>query len=522
MPLGANRRNPCRGRNGAAAVVALLLSGCAVGPNFSRPTPPPVDRYTAGPLPAALAPGTGEAAQQIVVGEKISAEWWRLFHSHPLDDAVRQALSDNQSLAAAEATLAQAQDALAQARAAFFPQIGFNASAQRQQASNSRSQVYQTPAFNVFSLGPNVSYSPDLFGGTRRHVEQEAALARYRSCELAAAYLTLTGNLITQAITVASTRRQIEVTEQILADDAKNLNLVRMEFEVGKAAETDVLSAETQLANDRAQIPPLRQQLSIARHAISVLIGKPPAAWSPPDFDMASFTLPKDLPESLPSKLVRRRPDILSAEAQLHAASAAIGVATAKLYPSITLSASVAQQALDTGALFQSSSTTWTLASGLTAPIFEGGALEAQRQGAIDAFKASLANYRQTVLQAFGQVADTLRALQHDAELLGAEHQALKLADRSLALQRLSYRTGKSNLLQLLDSERLDQQARLGYARAQAQRYQDTAQLFVAMGGGWWAEPSPGALHAIAPALGPSASPAPTPGGSGSAPSARG
>ena len=472
--------------NRLAACLSVLLSGCAVGPDFVRPAAPSVATYTSTEVPKTLAPGFGEAEQRFGISEEIAAEWWELFQSPQLSEAVRAAIAGNQTLVAAAATLAQAQDALAVARAAFYPQINASVNVQRQQTSASRSQVQKTSAFNVFSLGPTVTYSPDVFGGTRRMVEEEAATAENQRYQLAATYLTLTGNAVSQAINIAGTRLQIAAEEDLIADDEKNLSLVRTKFDVGKAAQTDILTAETQLANDRALLPPLRQQLSMARHALSILLGKFPAEWSPPDFDLAQMTLPVELPVSVPSDLVRQRPDILAAEAQLHAASAAIGVATAQMYPSINLSASVGQQALTSGALFEGSSTFWTLASGLSAPIFEGGALTAQRQAAIDAYKGTLATYRQTVLQAFGQVADTLRALTYDAELVGDERHALDVADAALALQRLSYGEGKTDLLQLLDSERLDQQARLGYARAQAQRFQDTAQLFVAMGGRWW------------------------------------
>jgi NodT family efflux transporter outer membrane factor (OMF) lipoprotein len=279
---------------------------------------------------------------------------------------------------------------------------------------------------------------------------------------------------------------QLSAAEDIIAQDERDHDLVRQKYEAGKAAQSDVLTAESQLANDRTQLPPLRQQLSIARHALSVLVGQCPGQWSPPDFELTELKLPEELPISLPSELVRQRPDILAAEAQVHAASAEVGVTVAQMYPSLTLSASAGLESVSANTLFQGTSLIWGLASGLSAPIFHGGALEAQRQAAIDAFEASLATYQQTVLQAFGQVADTLRALQHDAELVDTERSALDTSSASLALQRLIYEAGKSDLLSLLTAERAYQQARLGYARAEAQRYLDTTQLFVALGGGWW------------------------------------
>jgi NodT family efflux transporter outer membrane factor (OMF) lipoprotein len=225
---------------------------------------------------------------------------------------------------------------------------------------------------------------------------------------------------------------------------------------------------------------------------LSVLAGKAPSEWQPPDFDFSSLALPQDLPVRLPSQLVRERPDILAAEAGLHAASAAIGVATAGLYPDVSLSASWAQEAARMGSLFDSASGVWSVAAGLTAPLFHGGTLEAQRQATVDAFAAELGVYRQTVLQAFGQVADVLRALQHDALLLDAEETALAAAQASYDLAQQSYQAGQASFLQVLDAQRLLAQAQLGYAKAKSQRYLDTAQLFAAMGGGWqeWREPA--------------------------------
>jgi NodT family efflux transporter outer membrane factor (OMF) lipoprotein len=491
--LGASSIARCARRAGSA-LAALLLAGCAVGPDFVPPAPPEVQAYTAGALPAALTPGFGEANQRLATGQTITADWWQLFHSPPLDAVLTEAVAGNQNLAAANATLAQAREAVNQARAAFYPQVDFAASARREQTTSAgrftsgrSSQGGSTEISDLYSVGPSVSYSPDVFGLTRRQVEQQQALAQSQAYQLAAAYLTLTGSAVSQAIGIASARLQIKATEDIIADDEQNLTLVRAKFRAGKAARTDVLIAESQLANDRTLLPPLRQQLSAARHALAVLTGKSPAQSKIGDFELAGFTLPPHLPVSLPSQLVRQRPDILAAEANLHAASAGVGVATAQLYPTITLSASFGFEASDPGDLFQGSGEIWSLVSGLTAPIFHGGALRAQRRGALDALRASLATYQQTVLTAFGQVADTLRALANDADLVGAGRHALDVANSSLTLQRESYAAGKSDLIQLLDSERLYQQARLGYARDQAQRFQDTAQLFVAMGGGWWA-----------------------------------
>jgi len=472
------------------AAIAALLGGCAVGPDFVRPQAPATPRYTAEPTPTEMTPAVGGVTQRIDSSQAISSEWWELFRSPSLDEVVARTLQDNPSLAAARATLAQALEAVTAARGAFFPQLDLGATAQRQQSAllgrSKQALTNSSQISNLYSVGPTVSYLVDVFGAVRRGVEEQQALAEFQRYELAAAWLTLSGNAVTESINIASLRAQIEAAEDVVTDDEQNLALVQRKLEAGKVPRTDVLTAETQLETDRAILPPLRQQLAVAQHAISILVGQFPADWSAPDFALEGFELPRELPLSLPSELVRQRPDVLAAEAQLHAASAAIGVATAQLFPSLTLSGSVTQEALDVGSLFSGGGTAWVLAGHLAAPLFHGGTLLAERRGAIDAYQVSLATYQETVLQAFQQVADTLRALDHDAELVSAQKQLLDTATESLALQRISYEAGKTDLLLLLVAQRAYAEARLGLARAEGQRLADTAQLFVGLGGGWW------------------------------------
>jgi NodT family efflux transporter outer membrane factor (OMF) lipoprotein len=467
------------------AGVACALCACAVGPDFARPEPPQTPSYTAEPTPGVMAPGTGEAEQRLALAQELSARWWELFRSPPLDDVVTRTLTDSPSLAQARATLAQAQEAVAAARGAFFPQIDLGAGAQRARAPSLRSGA-SPRASSLYSVGASASYALDVFGGVRRSVEQQSALAEFQRYELAAAWLSLTGNAVTEAVTIASLRAQIDAVEEVIAHDQHNVELVQRKLEAGKVARADLLIAQTQLASDRAQLPPLRQQLAASRHAVSALAGRLPAEWAPPDFELEGFELPGELPLSLPSELARQRPDILAAEAQLHAASAAVGVATAALYPSLTLSGSVTQEALEVAGLFSGAGTAWALAGRLAAPLFHGGTLRAERRAAVDAYQEALARYQQTVVQAFQQVADALRALDHDAELVGAEQALLDTARESLSIQRVSYEAGKTDLLHLLDSERSYQEARRGLAQAQGQRLQDTVGLFVALGGAWW------------------------------------
>jgi NodT family efflux transporter outer membrane factor (OMF) lipoprotein len=471
----------------ATASLIALLAGCTVGPDFKSPNAPDVNGFTEDGIPKAQVPNAQEEQQRFVLGKKISGDWWDLFHDKRLNDIVQQAIVGNQTIAQAHATLAQAQQAIVQAGGVLYPQVDLGAGFTRQQVSEGQLGLPgKTHPFNLYSLGPTVSYSLDPFGGNRRRVEQEGALAEYQRYQLNAAYLTITGNAVTEALNIASAREQIKAVEQIIADDEENLRLVQTELKAGEATQLDVETQSSQLEADRTLLPPIVQQVSVARHALSILLGRLPAQWVPPDFDLSEFTLPPELPVTLPSNLVRQRPDILASEAQLHAASAAVGVATAQLYPNINLSATFTQEALTTNVLFNPESSVWSVGAQLLAPVFHGGALIAQKRGAVDAFDAALANYKQTVLTGFGQVADVMQALVHDAQELEAQRRALASAEESLRLTRTTYQYGNVGVLQVLEAQRLSEQARLGYVRAKAQRYLDTVQFLTAMGGGWW------------------------------------
>jgi len=478
-----------RALRAALLATTASVSGCAVGPDFLRPKSPTPAAYTETAISTLPAAG-GEAQQRLAVGQDVAPEWWKQFRSPELDQVMSLAIAGSPTLEAARATLAAARQQITVAAGAFFPAVDLAADASRSRSGGSRSgsssaTTSGSSISNSFSVGPFVTYSPDLFGRTRRSVEQASALAEFQRYQLAAAYLTLTGNAITQAFNIASVRAQIAVVNELIALDRRNLELTRASFEGGRSARTDVLSAESQLTADLTQLPPLNQQLAIARHALSVLVGRPPAEWVPPDFDLDRLEVPEELPVTVPSDLVRQRPDILAAEETLHASSAAIGVATANLYPSLDLSASWSRAASIPSALFDPASTIWSIAAGLAQPLFRGGELVAARRAAVEQFQADLATYRDTVLQSFGQVADVLRALEHDAQLLDAQKTAMDTAQASLNLTQESYRVGQASLLQVLDAQRLFFQARLGFVRGKAQRYQDTAQLYAAMGGAW-------------------------------------
>ena len=474
-----------------AVIVMAMLAGCTVGPDFTPPASPAGRSLVPAGVSGAFVPGTRDRTQRLVAGGTVAPQWWRAFHNPQLNALEDEALRSSPTLDAAQATLAQAREAVAVARGGEFPQVDFAAAAERQKGPPFALALLPSasqglPVFNLYTLGPTVSFLPDAFGLTARSVEAQQALAEVQGDQLAAARLTVAGNVALQALTLASLRSQIGVVQTMVAGDRKNLALVHAKRVAGRANRNDELTAQAQLASDRVLLSPLQAQRGAAEDALAVLAGQAPAGWSAPAFDLDRFVLPAQLPVSVPSVLVRQRPDILAAQAQLHARSAAIGVATAQMYPSFPLSASFGTAALATTALGTSRSLVWTLAGGLTMPIFHGGALTAQRKEAVDGFHAALAVYRETVLEAFGQVADILRALDADAALVKAARQSFDSAAAAAKLQDMALVAGRGNELERIAAERNAGQARLGYIRAQAQREMDTVRLFVAMGGGRW------------------------------------
>ena len=459
--------------------LVLSLSACTLGPDFVRPEIPVAPTY------AAKGDAPPPPDQHVWLGERIEGDWWAGFRSPALDSVIRQAMADNHDIASAKARVAEAQEAVNAAEGARLPQVSLGATVGRQKygAALFGPSNFNIPPFTYYTAGPSVGFPLDLFGGQKRTVEEKAAYRQYQGYELDAAYLSLTANVAAQALAVAATHAQINAVEAIVEDDAQNVQLVERALGIGSATRTQLLAAQSQLASDRTLLPELQQQESTARHALAILVGKAPADWTPPDFKLDDFTLPAEIPASLPSELLHRRPTILAAEAQLHVASAAIGVATANLYPKIDLTGTLTQQALTPGGLFNSAAAAWGVAANLTQPLFDGGQLSAQRRAAIDGYQASLASYQQVVLTAFGEVADSLQALANHADQLRAESEAERTAAAAVDLARRSYAVGNSGILDVIDAQRRLAQARLGLSRARVQRLVDTAQLFVALGG---------------------------------------
>ena len=457
-----------------ALSVLTLLSACTVGPDFQTPAASPSQHYDQQAEQRLGHGGDTPGDQRIDLGKKVNGNWWSAFRSPKLDQLVRRAIDGNLELVAADATIRQAASSVAAAEGALYPQVDFAAAAGRQRTHNAK----EPSVSNFYAIGPRVGFDLDVFGGNKRLVEQQQAFTDLQKHRYEAAYLTLTGDVASQALLLASANAQIQAVEKLLANDTKNLDLVRRAHASGTTTQIDVSLAETQLAQDRTLLPPLAQQRDAARHALSILTGKGPGDWIAPDFDLAEFALPSNVPVSLPSEMAHDRPDILQAEAQLHMASAAVGVATANLYPRVTLSASLAQAASGNGG-----AALWGFAAGIAGPIFNGGTLQAERQAAIDGYKATLAGYQQTVISSFGQVADTLQAINHDAEQLRAQEDALQAADSSFRLNQQAYAQGQNSILQVLEAERAYEQALLGHIRVKTAQYLDTVQLFVALGG---------------------------------------
>jgi NodT family efflux transporter outer membrane factor (OMF) lipoprotein len=464
----------------------VFLSACAVGPDYVAPLPPATTQYVAPGEKVPPRDRTIKSDQYLVPESQSSAPWWTRFRSPRLDAIVTTAISGNHTLEAANATLSAAQEQLSAAGGGLLPSLAVDGGVSRQKVNLAGfGFAGPNPTFNLYSVGTSVSYGLDIFGGTRRRVEGMSARADAAGYRLGAAYLTLTGKVAQQVILIASLRAQLQAAEDMVESADQTLDLVKRARDGGVATGVDVLTAQSQAAADRTTLPALRRELASARHALSVLVGKAPSEWPAPDFDLTEFTLPAELPVSLPSELVRQRPDILAAEAQLRAANADVGVATARLFPSLTLTASYSQDSLNSNTLFSSAYSGWNIGAGLTQPIFEGGTRLAERRASKKEFEVALAMYRQTVLDAFAQVADILQALASDEEEIFAQKQALDAASASFDLTRRSYAVGNVGILNVLDAQRLYEQAKQGYIRAETRRYFDTVQLFLATDSHW-------------------------------------
>jgi NodT family efflux transporter outer membrane factor (OMF) lipoprotein len=468
-------------RTGIVGLAILGLTACAVGPDFKPPHSPGTDRYTATALPQGFASGAD-----------VPYAWWKLYECPALDALVDSALQGNPTLKAAQSALRQANELVKAQRAVLFPTLQASYAPTRERdavGTLSPTLTSAQPLFTLQTAQVSVSYLLDVWGGSRRQIESAQALADAQRYELAAAYLTLTSNVVAAAIQEASLRAQIQANQAVVSGARDGLEILQKQLALGSIAQTAVMAQEAALAAAEAQLPPLRKQLALQRDLLAVLAGRSPGEPPAQTFELTALSIPKDLPVSLPSALVRQRPDVLAAEAQVHYASAQVGVATADLLPQLNLTATFGGASTTLSTLFAGGNTFWTAGASLSQTLFAGGANWHHKLAADAALDAAGAQYREVVLTALQNVADTLNALQFDAEAVAAGQRAEQAARQSLAATRASLTQGSITYLDLLNAEQAQAQALANLAQARGSRLADTAALLVALGGGWWNHP---------------------------------
>ncbi|HJV84094.1 MAG TPA: efflux transporter outer membrane subunit [Noviherbaspirillum sp.] len=470
-----------------ALVFAGLLAGCAAGPDFVRPDVSAIATTDPGamfPTQTVSTPVAHGGAQHLKRPTTVDMQWWRAFDSEKLTALIVAALANSPTIAAAQARLRQAEETLAARNGATaYPLVDANLNAQRQQANPAAQGLPgNTRTFDLYGGSIGIRYNFDLAGGNRRALEALAAQVDYQRFQWEGAQRALAANIASTAIVQARLAAQLKASEAILHGQQEQLDVALERVRLGEAAPDDVLALRTQLEQTRAGIPTLRNQHQHTGHLLAVLTGRAPGDSDLPSFTLEDFVLPAELPVVVSSELVRRRPDIRASEALLHAANAEYGVAVANLYPQLNLSASLGSQALSSAALFGSGSLVWSLMGQITQPLFNPG-LPAEKRRALAAFDAAAANYHSVVLESLRQVADILRSVENDAQVLAAQAAAGRSAQESLTSMQHKYRLGAASYLQLLITQQQAQQAEFGLIAAQAQRLSDSVALFDAMGG---------------------------------------
>jgi NodT family efflux transporter outer membrane factor (OMF) lipoprotein len=473
--------------------LAAALAGCAVGPDFERPAAPDTERYTREPLGAgtASAPAAEGQAQRFVRDLAIPSQWWVLFHSPALNALIERSIKANPTLEAAIASLRVAQETTRAQEGKFFPLVQGIFLPTRQQVAQSLSSPLSSGdlTFNLFTAQALVSYTFDVWGLNRRLVESLQAQADSQHFLVEAAYLTLTSNVVLAAIQEASLREQIRTTLDLIDINTKALNILRQQFDKGQASRIDLAAQEAALAQVMATLPPLRKALAQQRDLMAALAGRYPSEEPPERFTLARLHLPRDLPVTVPSRLIEQRPDVRSAEELLHSSAALVGVSIANILPSFTVSATGGYTSTQLAGLVSPDNLFWSVAGSATQTVFDAGTLLHQKRAAEAAFDQASAAYRATVIAALQNVADTLRAIQQDALALKAAVAFERAAKVSLDLVTQQFVGGNINILLLLNAQQTYLQARLTVIQAQAARLADTAVLFQALGGGWWNRP---------------------------------
>ena len=478
------------------------LAGCALGPDFHRPEAPAGESVLSKDRPAPASLEADGHAQHFDKQADLPAKWWERFQSKDLDSLVAQALERSPSLKSAQGTLRQSQDSLRAGYGVFFPQIGASIEATREVSTINLPPplghgLTAVGPYNLGTLSANVSYVPDLFGAQRRTVEALGAVVDAQHYAMLATYLSLTSNVVNTGIARAGYQAQRDATLALIRMQDEQIRIAQVQYDSGTATYSAVLTLKSQQASNVAAVAALEQHVDQSEHLLAQLCGQSPGQFLAPAIPLEAIALPAELPDSLPSTLARHRPDILAAEASLHQASAQIGIATADLFPSLTLGGTAGYAHSELEHLLRAGTRFWSLQADLAGSIFSGGSQWYTRKAAIDAYDASLAQYQQTVLTALEQVADTMRALEHDAQALRAQAEALKAASENEKLTQANFEAGTAGYLDMLTADVQYQQARLGYLGAVAQRLQDTVALYAALGGGWWREDAPVAVREV-------------------------
>ena len=487
----------------AIVIPAALLTGCAVGPDFHAPSLPSGAGYTHEPLAtsSAKAPGPQGDMQKFVSDTDIPGQWWTLFHSPQLNAAIKMALIANPSIAAAKASLRAAHEDMLAENGPLYPSLTAGATAGDIRTASgvlAPTSASGVPEYSLYTGQLNVAYSLDIFGLNRRKRESTEAAFDMKHFEFEAARVSITTNIVMAAAGEAGASAELAAQQDIIKADTEVTDLIRRQYELGSAAKADLLQQEAVLAEARSMLPEMEKRVAQQHNALTALAGGFPNQDLVAPFALDVLKLPRDLPVSLPSRLVEQRPDILAAEAGVHMASAELGVAVAARLPQLNLSADIgtATQVLSgplgMGNLF------FNTVGGLTAPLFTGGRLEHQENAAQARLDAAEAAYRNVVITAFRDVSDTLRAIQSDAETLKEKEAAEDAADKSLALAREQLKLGDGSILYVLDAEHRYALARQATVKARVARIADSAALFQALGGGWWHLEAPEQANAVA------------------------
>jgi len=456
-----------------AAMLALLLGGCAVGPNYQRPSTPDISAFkeAEGWLPAAPA----DALER--------GPWWSLFGDPVLDQLVNRVEVSNQNVAAAVAAYAQARAVVREQRSSLFPTVTLDGGANRSHSSASNIAGSSGRTSNSYQLSMGGSWEPDVWGRLGRAVDSASAGAQASEADLASARLSAQGELAVNYLTLRQVDAQKSLLESTLAGFQRSLDITQNRYSAGIAARTDVLQAQTQLANARADDAGLVRQRAQLEHALAVLVGEAPA-----DFSLAPAVWKPSAPEipvGLPSTLLQRRPDIAAAERGVAVANEQIGIARSAYYPSVSLGASYGFGASRMANLFSASSSVWSLGLSAAQALLNAGATTARVDSSEAAHARAVARYRQTVLTAFQGVEDQLAATRVLLKQQDFRRQASEAADQVEQQVLNRYRSGQVSYTEVITAQTTALSARRALVQAMADRQTTAVALIQSLGGGW-------------------------------------